>query len=556
MEKVFHNNKCVNCGGNFEVTDRDLEFYEKIKVPEPTWCPDCRQQRRLAWRNQRSLYRRKCDATGKELISIFSPDKKVPVYANAHWYSDKWDAKDFGRDFDFSRPFFEQFAELMEKVPQMSLASINNINSDFVNQCGWCQDCYLIFEADANEKCMYSQNIYNSLQCLDVVNAEECKYCYECVTCYNCYNLRFSVNANTCSDSWFLKNCIGCMNCFGCVNLRNKQYYYLNEKCSKDEYEKKLAALDLWTVKGLKSLQKSFIEFVKKLPHKYIHGANNENSTGDYLWNTKRCQECFEVTKAEDCKYTVNSRNVKNVYDMTVFGGNKGADFCYEVCGVGEAVRNIFFSSDVCNSAYDVYYCMMCINNSHDLFGCIGLKHGSYCILNKQYSREEYEELFPRIVEHMKKTGEWGQFFPISMSLFAYNETTAQDYFPLAREMAISKGYKWKDADPKDYLPASVEVADKIDNVSDNVVNELLACDQCKKNYRISRQELAFYRKLKLPIPLSCFDCRLKGRMALCNPRKLYVRECKGCAKIIKTTFAPQRPENIYCEECYLRIVK
>lgn len=555
MEKVFHNDNCKNCGKSFEITDRDLGFYERIKVPKPTWCPDCRQQRRLAWRNQRSLYRRKCDATGKELISIFSPDKKVPVFSNSYWYSDKWDGKDYGKDFDFNKPFFAQFGELMEKVPQMSLASINNINSDFVNQCGWCEDCYLIFEADANEKCMYSQNLYNSLQCLDVLNAEECKYCYECVTCYNCYNLKFSIGSNTCSESWFLKDCIGCTNCFGCVNLRNKQYYYLNQQCTKEDYEKKLASLDLLTVKGLKALQKSFIDFVKKIPHKYIHGANNESSTGDYLWNTKRCNNCFEVTKGDDCKYTFNSRNVKNVYDMTVFGGNKGADYCYEVCGVGEAVRNIFFSSDVCNSAYDIYYSMMCINNSHNLFGCIGLKHESYCILNKQYSREEYESLLPKIIEHMKKTEEWGQFFPSDLSLFAYNETTAQDYFPLSKEEVLGKGWKWKDEDPRDYLPATAEVSDKIEHVSDNVVNEILACDQCKKNYRVSRQELKFYRKMKLPIPLSCFNCRLQARIKLCNPRVLYQRQCKSCNEMLQTTYAPERPEPIYCEKCYLKEV-
>lgn len=556
MEKIFRQKNCVNCGGGFDITNKDLDFYEKIKVPEPTWCPDCRQQRRLAWRNQRSLYRRKCDATGKELISIFSPDKKVPVYTNSYWYSDKWDAKDYGQDYDFSRPFFDQFADLMAKVPQMSLASINNINSDFVNQCGWCENCYLIFEADANERCMYSHNIYNSLECLDVMNAEECKHCYECITCYNCYNLKYSNNSNTCSDSWFLMNCIGCTNCFGCVNLRNKQYHYLNQKFSKEEYAEKLASLDLFTARGLGGLQKSFIEFVKKTPHKYIHGANNEDSTGDYLWNTRRVENSFEVTKGEDCKYTVNSRNVRNVYDMTVFGGNKGADYCYEVCGVGEAVRNIFFSSDVCNSAYDIYYSMMCINNSHHLFGCIGLKHASYCILNRQYSREEYEKLLPEIIEHMKKTSDFGQFFPPRLSLFAYNETTAQDYFPLTKTEALKKGYKWKDEDPRDYLPVSCEVSPRIDQVSDNVVNEILACGQCGKNYRISRQELKFYRKMKLPVPLNCFDCRLKARIKLRNPRKLWDRECKGCKDAIRTTFAPDRPEPVYCEKCYLEQVK
>jgi hypothetical protein len=51
--------------------------------------------------------------------------------------------------------------------------------------------------------------------------------------------------------------------------------------------------------------------------------------------------------------------------------------------------------------------------------------------LNKQYTKEEYEKLLPKIIAHMKKTGEWGEFFPISISPFNYEETPAMDYYPL-----------------------------------------------------------------------------------------------------------------------------
>lgn len=58
----------------------------------------------------------------------------------------------------------------------------------------------------------------------------------------------------------------------------------------------------------------------------------------------------------------------------------------------------------------DAYYCDSC-HNSEYLFGCIGLKRSKYCVLNKQYSKEEYEALVPRIIEHMKKAGEWAYRF-------------------------------------------------------------------------------------------------------------------------------------------------
>ena len=88
MEKIIETKVCKKCSSNFDITDFDLEFYkkvspkfnwEKFQIPAPTFCPDCRQQRRLSFRNERNLYKRKCDATEKEIISIYSPDKKYLI---------------------------------------------------------------------------------------------------------------------------------------------------------------------------------------------------------------------------------------------------------------------------------------------------------------------------------------------------------------------------------------------------------------------------------------------------------------------------------------------
>jgi hypothetical protein len=54
--------------------------------------------------------------------------------------------------------------------------------------------------------------------------------------------------------------------------------------------------------------------------------------------------------------------------------------------------------------------------------------------LNRQYTKEEYELLVPKIIEKMMSDGEWGEFFPAILSPFGYNETVAQEYFPLTRE--------------------------------------------------------------------------------------------------------------------------
>lgn len=555
---------CKNCGSEFEVADEDLEFYEKVspvfgrrkyEIPPPTLCPDCRQQRRLAWRNERNLYKRKCDATGKDIISVFSSEKVFPVYNNDYWYSDKWNALDYGRDFDFNRPFFEQFEQLMNEVPQLSRSAVGNYNSDYTNQSGWNKNCYLIFEADYDEDCMYSINIYESKKCLDVFCAMKCELCYDCLNCQNCYNLKFSQNCQNCSDSFFLKDCIGCKNCFGCVNLRNKQYYFLNEKYSKEEYERKISEINLETYANIKKMKENFRAHAKKFPHKYLNGTQNEDSTGDYLQNTQRCKNCFNVEESQDCKNVFEARNIRQTQDLTVFGSRDGADFCYDNHEIGAGVRNVCFSDQVWEGGYDIYYSKLCIKNSKKLFGCVGLKHQEYCVLNKKYSAEDYESLVAKIIEHMQSTGEWGEFFPAEISPLAYNETMAQMYFPLEKEVAVSAGYGWKDKDEKEYQVSDYKIPDRIENVSDDIVGRVLACEKCGKNYRIESSELKFYKRSGLPIPLECFECRHMERFGLRNPRRLYDRKCDKCGVELQTTFSPDRDEKVYCEECYLEEV-
>ncbi|RJQ28345.1 hypothetical protein C4571_03785, partial [Candidatus Parcubacteria bacterium] len=78
---------CQNCESQFMIEPEDFDFYKKIDVPPPTWCPDCRMKRRLTWRNEHDLYRRKDDAGGKEIFSGFPPDAPIKIYEKEYWIS-------------------------------------------------------------------------------------------------------------------------------------------------------------------------------------------------------------------------------------------------------------------------------------------------------------------------------------------------------------------------------------------------------------------------------------------------------------------------------------
>lgn len=555
---------CSNCQQSFTVTDADRAFYsklspsfsgKKVPIPPPTLCPDCRMQRRLSWRNERALYWRNCEATGKRILSVFVPHGPYTVYDNDYWHGDQWNALDYGREFDFSRSFFEQFDELLKVVPQLARSAVGNQNCEYVNQCGWCKNCYLIFEAEENEDCYHCGYLYDSKTCLDDLMCYQSELCFDCINIQNCYGLSSCQNCDNCSDSSFLKNCIGCKRCFGCVNMTNKEYCFFNEQLSKEEYEKKLIDVDLSDYTQYQQWKQKAQEFALQFPHKYMTGVNNEDSTGDYLRNTQRCHHCFDVHNSQDCAYVSYARNVNNVHDMTTFGAKEGASFCYEVHEIGDGVRNLLFCDQVWDNAENLMYSKLCGRGCHDLFACVSMKRHQYCILNKQYSQEEYEELVPRIIDHMRETGEWGEFFPVRISPFAYNETIAIQFFPMTKEKVLERGWKWSDYEEAPPEVEKVIPADRLPNktsdVPDDILNWAIQCEVSNKLFRLVPQELRYYRQQGLPIPRRHPNQRHEDRLALRNPWKLWDRTCDQCQTSIQTSYDPLRPEKVYCETCF-----
>lgn len=397
------------------------------------------QRHRLAFRNERSLYRRKCDATGEEIISIYSPDKPYKIYKSDFWYGDKWDALEYGQEFDFNRPFFEQFAELQLKVPRVALSNINGINSDYCNMTFYNKNCYLVFGGDFNEDsaygnlCMHNRNVY---EC-DYSN--KCELCYEISDCLECYNTDYARDCRNCYDCAYISDCIGCHNCILCTNLINQSYCIENTKLSKEEYMKKKRELVRSDTEIRKNTFNRFLALREKRIIKFANQILCENSTGNYLKNCKNCQNCFDLSDCEDMKDIIFATKCKDCEDSTLLGD--GSQLCFNQLSTIGAFnsKHSFFTIESNN----IEYCEVSINSA-DLFGCNGLRHKRFCIFNKQYTAEKYKVLKTAIIEHMKKTGEYGKFFPAYLSCFCYNESTAGIYYPLTQEEAVNLGYKWK----------------------------------------------------------------------------------------------------------------
>jgi hypothetical protein len=232
----------------------------------------------------------------KEIIALFPADSPFKVYCQNCWWSDDWDPLEYGQDFDFEKPFFEQFQELMSKVPMLALCNDHKSmeNSEYTNYVTDGKNCYLVFASNYLEDCMYNSYIWESKDAVDCAFSTNLELCYECVDCdrlFNCEHLTQSQGCSDCVLGFDLKNC---KNCIACVQLRHKNYHFLNESISKKEYQEKL-------------------EEIRRDPEKF---------------------------------------------------------------------------------------------------------------------KKEYEKLTEKIIKHMTETKEWGEFFPISVSPFKYEETVANDYFP------------------------------------------------------------------------------------------------------------------------------
>jgi hypothetical protein len=568
--------QCKQCQKQFNVSDHDLTFLDKISptfagqkfdIPAPTLCPHCRWQRRIAWRNEYALYKRKCDLTGKEMISKHHATSAFPVYYMKEWQGDTWNALDYAQDFDPSKSFFEQIGELINKVPRQSVLNdhMNDINSEFTNCAGSSKNCYMIFESDRNEECYYSRGMTDNKDCVDCLHINESQICYEAVDAFKCYNCFFVRDLENCNECYFSSNLIGCKYCFGCDGLSQKEYYLYNENVGKDKWDEFMRSVK-FTPENIKTYTEKWEQVRQSRPKRFAKISKCENSHGDHLNNCKNANFCFDSQKLEDCAYCFEVQNdAKDAYDFSTFG--LATAMLYECNSSGYGANTLLFSNDTWNNAQNCYYCDN-VQSSKNCFGCVGLRKGEYCILNKQYTPEEYDKKVAEIIAHMQKTNEWGEYFPMSISVFGYNETLANDYFPLNKDQAAQMGAKWQDDDRMihfdgPFYEPKPDIAEYQNNEQERqaLLNGILKCDKTSKPYKIIPQELLFYVKHKLPIPTTSFEARHKARIALRNPMNLWERACDceqtdhdhsgKCPNKFESSYSPERPYKIYCEKCY-----
>ena len=579
---------CQNCQVQFTIEPEDFDFYEKIKVPPPTWCPECRMKRRMLFRNEFNMHKCQCALCGKGTISHYSSKVSFPIYCSECWWSDKWDPLDFGQVYDPNKNFFLQWKELSDKVPRPNLEAYQNYNSPYSDYTWFSKNIYLSPSTLNSDTVAYSKSVWDCRDTFDSTVVVNCESVYETLNSERCVSCQFMSDSKDCLDSAYLFDCRNSSNCFMSSNLRNKRFVFRNQQLREAEYREKLNTISR-DYETQKKLYSDYILMREKALHKYANIIKCTNSSGNNLTHCKNAQYCFNAENCEDVKYGVQMRHVKDVQD--VYGvGDKEASLLYDGVNVGYLDSNIYFSLNTFENCARIQYCDYC-RVSQDLFGCVSLRKKQYCILNKQYSQGEYLKLQEKIIRDMSDNPyinsrgniyKYGEFFPIEFSFFAYNEAMTQFYFPSKKEEVISFGYAWMEPEARNYQITKItsEIPGLIEAIDDSILKEVIKCEheqKCEHNctlaLKITSQELLFYRKMKIPIPRLCPGCRNGERGILRNPLKLWHRSCQcsgekssngvypntiqhahgnnACPNAFETSYAPERPEIVYCEQCY-----
>ncbi len=519
MEKI-----CGISGKSFAISEHEMSLREKFGFGEtlPTVCPRERFKQLGAFWPMWALHKRTCDKTGKTIISIFDKDCKYPV-----WHRDEWVAHNDppSRDFDFSRPFFEQALEVFKKSPLPHNFQSNNINCEYTDDWYHSKNCYLCHSGEYCEDLRYCygcDHLKDSHSCVFAFSSE---LCFDSINVKNCFNGKYLLNCKNVHDSSFLYDCRDCHDCLFCFNLRNKQYCFANQQLTKEEFEKKKAEWDFTSIDVYEHAKKYFEKMMTETAwHRAVEIDRCENTTGCYVRDSKDCENCYMLSKHENCaNVSFSGPDAKTTLDAL---GTVGTELSY-MCSlpVYSYFSRLSFSVDHCRY---VDYCAY-LQNCQYCFGCCGLFGRKYCILNKQYSKEEYEELVPRIVEHMKggsikgtentatlRSAEWGTFFPEFFPPNPYEESYSGYHFP---------------------RPS---------------INPLL-----DRPFEIQKGDIEFAKKIKGPLPNSYYIKRIQDNFKwMPFAGELRKTHCAHCKSPTETNWPENFDARILCEDCYLKLVK
>lgn len=404
--------------------------------------------------------------------------------------------------------FIQDFRDLFMRTPQCGSWTRASENCDYGDITTVSKDCYMCFNSGNCRDAYYCTDSRAMKDCIDCAFCENCELSYECVDCDTLYNCNFCQDSANCESVDFSYDLRRCKNCFGCTGLRDKEFHIFNKKYFKEDYEKFVATFQYDDEKQIAHVEKELEALKRKTPRMYVHQFDTHNCTGDYIYHSKNCHMCFDTRHTEDSGY-INQANLdmgtRDSYDCGPIP--TGMDLCYDV-----SYSHYLFNCKHlywCGNVKDSEYCTNCFECEH-LFGCHYLKgkQKAFYILNEKVSEADYKKLTGEIKKILAEKGIYTLYDLLHKDLNATYQ-------------------KYKDSD----------FARK--------------CVLCSDDFKLTKAEIEFYKKMDIRFPVYCPLCRMKQRVAMRNERKMYKRKCDSCKNTLISTYPLDSPFIVYCLDCW-----
>lgn len=292
--------------------------------------------------------------------------------------------------------FFAELQRLILSQPRFPLVIINCENCEYCNEIYNCKNLFYCFDTYSTTGSFYLFDSYLCATCGDCDYTIESELCYESVDAIKCFNCDYIEYCENLRDSSFCYDCTNCSDIFGCVRLENKSFCIFNRQLTEAEYReqvKKYKALPPDKVLAIvEDLKRSF-------PLTQTIGSDNENTTyGNYIHYDKNCYLCFDAAYDEDCGYLYDSFHCKTSYDLTYCA--QGVELTYQASDSTHTFNcNYVVHASHCQDSSYLFNC----SNVKNSLGCVGLKNKEYCILNRQFTKEEYEKLSSNIISQLNQ---------------------------------------------------------------------------------------------------------------------------------------------------------
>lgn len=498
-----------------------------------------------------NLHKRKCDRTHKEIISIFRPDCPYPV-----WHKDEWskNANPPKSDFDFNQSFFSQAEKLFKQCPIAHSTGANNENCEYTDDAWHCRDCYLAHSLFKTEDCRYVYRAYQEKTSLFNAFCYECERCIDCVNCHSCFESVASLQMKNSQKMEFCYDCRNCHDCLFCYNLRNRSYCIANQQYTQQEYLQIKKQWNFDTLEGYQKARTIFRTIMWEKAYFLAHYVEkSENVVGNYVEEMKNAESVFFANEMEDVCNIGRGTIAKTCLDCVSPYDTEKQYMCAAVQLKCYEVRFSFQITEARFVDYSAYSAQL-----ENCFGCCGLLRGKNCILNTSHSTQEYSALKQKIINHMRSTGEWWQFFSWAFAPNPYDESWSSYYFPLSKEEQQTLGYFHQPNPEKhntyylniDQLPKTPQEA------TENTTKQTYWDHISLKPFQILPQDVNLCRELGVCLPHSYYMRRIQENFKW-MPYNGTLRTTK-CAKSwqeIQTSWPAEYDGRILCEEEYLKIV-